>query len=289
MDEFLDIPYIPSASRNQFHEFDLFVPRGRSEETQRISSFICFVHGGAWRSEDKADHRDLARRLAVATQFAVAVPNYRLTVKDPTDAFHLHHPAHAEDVLHFLEFLITWIGPFTSPLITGLPPPSLYLLGHSCSAHMLATIILDSSDITPSLTPSPALMGSVKAIGMSEGIYDIDLLLSSFPAYREWFIQDAFGKGVNYSEYSATRFPPRALDKIQWLVVHSKGDSLVDIAQSETIYQHLCRIYEEAVVSGDCSVTRNWDELDEEHNVLLRGDRYVQIIANFVLHVSSLQ
>ena len=59
------------------------------------------------RSEDKADHAQLAKRIALKTQSCVAVPNYRLSpkgleanLKNP-----VHHPQHASDILLALTFL----------------------------------------------------------------------------------------------------------------------------------------------------------------------------------------
>lgn len=205
------------------------------------------------------------------TAFSVVIPNYRLTVGE---AAHLQHPAHAEDILAFLTFLLDWdqrgLGAFD--------PNRIYLMGHSCSAHMLASIFLDSSSITPSLTPSPALLGSVQGIIMSEGIYDIDLLLSSFPAYRDWFIEAAFGAQSSYPAASILALPLRAA-ALRWLVIHSKGDTLVDLTQSEKMHARLCTLYGEA---ADSHVYINTDQLDGEHNDILHNGVYVKICANFI-------
>jgi acetyl esterase/lipase len=228
-------------------------------------------------SEDKVDHSSLAYKLASFTRFPVVLPNYRLT---PTEEGHLRHPAHAEDILQFLSFLIVWKG------LQGLGPPydprKIYLMGHSCGAHILASIFLDSSSSSPTLAPSAQLFGAVRIIVMSEGIYDFDLLLSSFPAYREWFLQAAFGKSESYAKFSVTEFPLRTLNpRIKWLVIHSKGDTLVDMAQSETVYRHLCQLH--SAVSTDSLVARNVDELEEGHNEILSSDRFVRIVGDFLL------
>ena len=233
-------------------------------------------------SEDKADHRLLANRLAALTQFPVAVPNYRLTDTSSHGEDHLRHPSHAEDILQFLTFLITWSGP--PDFGNGLPPYNpreIYVIGHSCSAHMLASIFLDTSAVTPSLTPPRALSDAVHAIVMSEGIYDLDLLLASFPAYREFFVEDTFGPNESYSEYCVTAVPLRTTEpRMRWLIVHSKGDTLVDISQSEAMYSHLVQLHSATSVER---VFRNTSELDGEHNAILRGEHYARIVGSFIL------
>ncbi|KAG6850580.1 hypothetical protein H0H93_011248 [Arthromyces matolae] len=233
-------------------------------------------------SEDKHDHKKLAHNLAEETGFPVAVPNYRLTPRDPPDDHHFRHPGHAEDILDALRFLINWQGP---PGVGRLYDPNyLFLIGHSCSAHMLTSIFLDSSSISPTLTPPPPLLQAVKAIIMSEGIYDIDLLLASFPDYLEWFIRPTFGHRDSYAPFSTTNF--KLFDKhIKWLVIHSKGDTLINPPQSHEMYHHLCDLY------GDQSVThvqRNTDKLDGEHNDILLGFDYVYIVKDFVLHSNDI-
>jgi hypothetical protein len=230
-------------------------------------------------SEDKADHKELARKLALSTGFAVAIPNYRLTPRDPPRDDHFRHPGHAEDILLFLMFMSAWEGP------PGIGPiydsQVFYLLGHSCSAHMLASIFLDSSDISPTLTPPLTLLHAVKRIAMSEGIYDPESLIAveRFPQYRDWFIAPAFGRRDSYDAFSTTRFPLWNRD-IHWLIIHSKGDTMIDLSQSKMMYTRLCDLYGS---NADTHVHQNLDQLNTEHDDLLRGDEYVNIIKDFVL------
>ncbi|KAG1756541.1 Alpha/Beta hydrolase protein [Suillus paluster] len=228
LEEYTNISYIPSEPCNNFHNFDIYIPkqyepRNTSDEQPRgphtISPLVCFIHGGAWRSEDKLDHAGLARRLASFTGYAVAVTNYRLSPRETTEANAIHHPDHAKDVLRFLEFVITWRGPHD---ISVYDSNRLCLMGHSCGAHILSSIFLEAKRGEDPLCPSAKLLESTKAIITSEGIYDIDLLLSSFPAYRAWFIEAAFGRRSTYEEASVTKMIPRvAYRYLQWLIVHS--------------------------------------------------------------------
>ena len=220
-------------------------------------------------SEDKLQHAQLARNLAIATTYPVAIPDYRLSPRTGDPVF--IHPAHAQDVLQFLNFILSHPSP-------AFDPGKLAVIGHSCSAHMLSSIFLDSSAITPSLSPSPKLLHSVKAIIMSEGIYDLDILITSFPSYRERFIYRAFGIAESYSQFSVLTYPTRPLSDISWLLLHSKADSLVNQFQTDAMYNHLFQLCPQ-------NVFRNVDDLTEEHNVVLRGDRYVELIRQFIARI----
>ncbi|KAG1877886.1 alpha/beta-hydrolase [Suillus subalutaceus] len=272
LDEYTDISYIPSEPHNNFQSFNIYRPRNISDE-QPPPPLVCFIHGGAWRSEDKLDHIGLAHRLASFTGYAVAVPNYRLSPRETTEDNAICHPDHAKDVLRFLEFVITWGGPYGTSAYNS---NRLCLMGHSCGAHILSSIFLEATQGDDPLRPSAELLESTKAIIMSEGIYDIDLLLSSFPTYRAWFIEAAFGRQSTYEEASVTKMNPRVeYPHLQWLIVHSKGDTLVDEAQSEAMYQHLLRSVPH--------ITRNFGELIEEHNDILKGVEFVKLVGQYII------
>ncbi|EPQ58201.1 alpha/beta-hydrolase [Gloeophyllum trabeum ATCC 11539] len=276
--EYIDLPYAQTPSRDLYHEFDLFAPSVQGETA--LLPLICFVHGGAWRSEDKSYHRSLARKLVNSTGYPVALPNYRLTPKSPTADDYLHHPTHAEDILQFLKYILSWGGPESRALYD---PSMIYLLGHSCGAHMVTSILLDSSHVTPSLTPPPNVLKAVQGVVLSEGIYDLQELLKSFPGYRDWFIENAFGKRDDFSLFSTTSLDAREhAMHIEWLVIHSKGDTLVDEVQSRLMYTHLRSLYRRRDRLADNYIKMSFDDLDEEHNDLLRGDKFVQIVTDFI-------
>jgi acetyl esterase/lipase len=234
-------------------------------------------------SEDKANFSTLAKTLALQTNFPVAVPNYRLTPQEPEKDDYLRHPAHALDILQFLEFLMTWEGPQDPP--TKLyDPQRIYLIGHSCSAHMLTSIFLDSSSVTPSLTPTPSLLRSIQGIIMSEGIYDLELLLESFENYREWLLIPAFGHDRPLSDFATTKYPLRESGMhIRWLVIHSRGDTLVDLPQSEAMFEHLHQSYATVGLPTDDFVSKKFDKLEGEHDDILTDGVYVGIVRDFVV------
>ncbi|KAI9510865.1 Alpha/Beta hydrolase protein [Russula earlei] len=310
VDDFLDIPYAsaaPVGDRDGPHDplrsFDLFVPRPTTTTTEnrpersggsvsgvaaqalqvaRPPPLVCFVHGGAWRSEDKTDHGALARGLAAYTSFPVAVPNYRLTGPDNE----VRHPAHARDVLQLLAFLLAWPGPLEGSRSPPYDPTRMFLIGHSCSAHMLACILLDSSE--PALVPSAPLLRAVRGVVFAEGIYDIDALLRSFPAYRDWFIRDTFGDLSAYDRYSTTKMTLReGASHICWVILHSKGDTLVDTAQSHAMYGHLQSLCD-GRPGNVGSVVKSFDDLKGEHNAILQSVKYTEIVGDFILNVTNI-
>jgi acetyl esterase/lipase len=243
----------------------------------------------AWLgSEDKRYYNSLGRSLAAYTSCPVAVPNYRLTQPDDNGSPSLQHPAHAQDILQLLTFLLSWSGPQGQGYGYQVPPydPNrLYLIGHSCAAHMIASILLDSAE--PALVPSAMLLRAVRGVGFSEGIFDIDTLLKSFPAYRDWFIRETFGSLATYDRYSITRMALRDGAKhIRWMILHSKGDTLVDILQSQAIYDHLQSLYDGAV-HGSGQIVKNWDDLEGGHNEILQSGKYIQIVGDFISSIPN--
>lgn len=232
-------------------------------------------------------------RLAQRTGCTVAVPNYRLTPNEPTPETALQHPAHAEDVLAALEFLVRpsssgqsggGLGLDSDPQrrLDNARADEIYAIGHSCGAHILTAILLDSSTPTPSLRPSPTLLNAVRGVALSEGIYDIDLLLQSFPAYKSWFISNTFGDKPSYLCDSTTSYPRRENGgDPPWLIVHSSGDTLVDEAQSQAIYQHL--------ESLKFTVKKDWETLTIEHNDMLKTSQYSDLMGDFITELISRQ
>lgn len=110
---------------------------------------------------------------------------------------------------------------------------------------------------------------------MSEGIYDLDDLLLHFPGYKAWFIAAAFGDRDTYAESSVTSLPVRSLSTpIRWMVIHSKGDTLVNRGQSEALYDHLSGL--------GVSVQASLDQFEDEHDEVLQGDQFVQVVGDFI-------
>lgn len=178
--------------------------------------------------------------------------------------------------------MLVWDGPPGTDIQEALK--EIYLVGHSCSAHMIASIILDSTPITPSLNTPARLLDAIKGVVMSEGIFDLDQLLSRFPQYRERFVANAFGDTVKFSDFSVVNYPSRDhMDSTRWLIIHSKGDSLVDIGQSQAMYEHISRLYLKQNLPVDKHVRLDIDELQAEHNDIFKEDKYIEMVSSFIL------
>jgi len=141
---------------------------------------------------------------------------------------------------------------------------------------MLSSAFLSNTD--SSICPSDELLNAIKVIVVSEGIFDIDALLVRFPGYREWFIESAFGACDSYAQFSTLNYSLRATSSssISWLVLHSKGDTLVDQGQSDAMFAHLLNI------SGPQVVAINTEDLKEEHNAILVTDTYAHLVKDFI-------
>ncbi|EEB99569.1 hypothetical protein MPER_00730, partial [Moniliophthora perniciosa FA553] len=144
-------------------------------------------------------------------------------------------------------------------------------------AHMLSSIILDSSHVTPSLTPADKILAAVRGVIMSEGIYDLEMLLSRVPGYKDWFIEPAFGHMHSYADFSVSRYPPRGDNDVRWFIIHSKGDTLVDLVQSETMASHL------KAISSPAHVEDSIGQLEDEHDDVLRNEEYIRMVTRFIL------
>ncbi|KAF5391370.1 hypothetical protein D9757_002004 [Collybiopsis confluens] len=247
-----------------------FTEEHGAAKTRLVRALRIRLHTSSDISDTQLDHSLLARSLLAATSFPVAVPNYRLS----HDKNGVVHPAHAQDILECLEFIASNHA--------GLPPVfdpgRIFLIGHSCSAHIIASILLDSSTTFPSLTPSSVLLNAVQGVILSEGIYDIDLLLNDFPDYRSWFIADAFGDMPSYAPSNVATFPLRTRGNIPWLIIQSKGDTLINIAQSRAMLAHLKLQYDD----GSECVQESLHDLDDEHDSVLLSPIYQRIVTDFI-------
>jgi len=151
---------------------------------------------------------------------------------------------------------------------------------------MIASIILDSTSITPSLNTPSRLLDSIKGVIMSEGIFDLDKLVSCFPQYREWFVANAFGGIAKFSDFSVFNYSSREhMDSTRWLIIHSKGDTLIDVGQSQAMYEHISRLYLKQNLPVDKHVYFSTDALQVEHDDIFKEDKYIGMVSSFVLGV----
>ncbi|HSV20725.1 MAG TPA: alpha/beta hydrolase [Casimicrobiaceae bacterium] len=136
---------------------DLFLPAGRPRGT------LVFIHGGYWRSLDKADHAFVAPPF-VAQGIAVANLNYELC---PSVSI--------ADIVAQAQRAIAFLQREGSRL--GLPSAPLVVAGHSAGGHLAAMLLATPSDAFG--TPAHPVRGGVSL----SGVHDLEpLLLTSYNA-----------------------------------------------------------------------------------------------------------
>jgi acetyl esterase/lipase len=158
-----DIPYLPDGLPK--HKLDIYVPKG-----QKSFPVLFFIHGGAWRTGDRAQYAALGNRFAKEGIGVVAI-SYRLA---PANT----HPAQIEDAAAALAWTFDHIEEY------GGCKERIFVAGHSAGGHLAALISLDERYLK-SYGHSPRQIRGV--IPMS-GVYDIlglDYVFGSDPAMKK--------------------------------------------------------------------------------------------------------
>ncbi|KAF8610134.1 alpha/beta-hydrolase [Ceratobasidium sp. AG-I] len=265
-----DVAY---GSAHPAQKLDVYLPPA---DTAVGPATIVFIHGGAWRAGDKSKHEGHALDLLKQSGCPVIAINYRLSPGAKADGPAIHHPAHALDALEALRFIqehgSTQLGIPQSTL------SNLYLVGHSCGAHIITSIVLDAESESHKIDTPSSLLADIKGIFISEGIYEIDLLLKKFPSYSD-FIQGAFGEHDSYKDFSPAYYKLRGESPIYWLVVHSKGDTLVDEEQAESLWDHLWELYDR---KAHQYVEADWERLKLEHDEILQDGEFAAMVSQFI-------
>lgn len=207
-----DINYAMSAGPER--AYDLYLPTTGDPNRP----LLIFIHGGAWQSGDKKDYEGMGKAFANAG-IAVAVVNYQLSPK-------VQHPKHIEDVAFAYGHLAN--------NVQGFDPKRIFVMGHSAGAHMCGLMAADPDMLMRVGTNKDHYPKGM--IGL-EGIYDIPNLVKVWPAYKDGFIEKAFGKEIQWVAASPARYPLRL--KRPWLLVHASGDELVDMDQTKHFVDQL--------------------------------------------------
>ncbi|GAA5799169.1 hypothetical protein HPULCUR_004579 [Helicostylum pulchrum] len=225
-----------SVKDDKYRSVDLYlVP-----ELDNTSPLVVLIHGGAWRSEDKSDYKDLALQFR-EKGFHTASINYRLSLNDDTS---VQHPGHILDVGEGIEYLYQEYK-------------NIYLVGHSAGAHIAAMLLLDTE-----LSFHKYICG---ILGVS-GIYDLPLILHDFPTYLD-FVAQAFGTdATTYYCASATSKSSSLLQDKPIILAQSCQDKLINNNQTHAMFQHLKSM--QANVTVDMSITGDHYEIMNFDNLL---------------------
>lgn len=127
-----DVPYVEDGDPLQ--RLDLYLPDAVGCAPVPL---VVWVHGGGWRTGDKANAMDPKVRLWNDAGWAVASVNYRLTDVRAPAADQVVAPAHNEDVAAALAWLVTHRTEL------GVDRDRIALLGHSAGAGITAALAAD--------------------------------------------------------------------------------------------------------------------------------------------------
>ncbi|CAO3669479.1 unnamed protein product [Rhizopus stolonifer] len=206
-----------TSDTDPFRALDFYAAPQANEKTP----LVMLIHGGAWRTEDKADYKQLATD-SLSLGISVVSVNYRLSLLEKGETISsIQHPSHIQDVGAAVQFLAQ------TPINQQYDPQQIYLVGHSAGAHIALMLLLDDSFGCNSIIRG--------VLGVS-GIYDIPLLLSTFPSYLG-FIQQAFGT-CDYHQASPVCHH-HIVSKVKVMIAHSQEDSLINNQQALVMTDHL--------------------------------------------------
>ncbi len=134
----------------QKHKLDLYLPTDKKN-----FPVLLFIHGGSWRSGDKALYPALGNRFA-KLGIGVAIPSYRLMPKSP-------HPAQIDDTAAAFAWVYKNIAQY------GGDVNRLYVAGHSAGGHLAALLALDPRFLARYDIPPTA----IKGVAALSGVYDV--------------------------------------------------------------------------------------------------------------------
>jgi acetyl esterase/lipase len=132
------------------HKLDLYLPKGETG-----FPVLIFLHGGSWRSGDRALYAALGNRFA-KEGIGVVVPSYRLWPGAP-------HPAQIEDAFAAVDWTLREIAKH------GGDPKRVWVSGHSAGGHLAAYVALEKR-----------LWPSLRGVIAMSGVYDV----SSIAGFR---------------------------------------------------------------------------------------------------------
>jgi len=142
------------------------------------------IHGGGWRTGDKANAAMTRHKPAhfVGAGYVYASINYTLTAtrQDPA------HPAHVQDVAAALAWVHDTIDAY------GGDPDRLFVMGHSAGAHLAALVATDPARLAAHDKPLTIIKG---VIALDSAAYDIPRSMHELrigPSMRRMYA-NAFG------------------------------------------------------------------------------------------------
>ncbi|KAH9819442.1 putative Esterase/Lipase [Melampsora americana] len=261
-------------SNNPLQKLDLYIPTNPSSQPEPL---LIYVHGGAWRSGDKAQSSNqvLIDNLSIRfPKWTISSINYRLSVGD--DA--VLHPAHNQDVANAVNFLLDRPN-------AQYDKSQIYLLGHSVGAFICLSVSgIFSTGISTSTIQNPK---SVVGLGLIDGIYGLRELIEEYPDYID-FVKQAMGPDGKPNDWqtvsplhwslSISNFPTSS--KI--LIIHSKDDSLLSIKQTSLLVNHLNQLVTTSKFGSKLLIEADYNYVLGDHDELLASNQLADRIVKWL-------
>ena len=154
----LSIPYAKqSNAENLDQTFDFFPAKNGDKK----SPLLVFIHGGYWRSLDKADHSFVAP-VFVKKNIAVVVPNYSLCPKVTIE----------EIVMQMLAFMKHL---YLNADELGFDKNKIYISGHSAGGHLVTQLMCALWPIYDKRLPIDLIKGGLSL----SGIHDMEMMMEA--------------------------------------------------------------------------------------------------------------
>ncbi|PVU91248.1 hypothetical protein BB559_004228 [Furculomyces boomerangus] len=289
--EIKDIPYLED-SKSPEHTLDLYIPE-RTSDSDPLPELLVYIHGGCWRSGDKADYVPLGRGIPniglenSKPLIAVAVINYILSKKDDPS---ISHPQHFVDCVKSIEFLAKNAAGYK------YDSQKIHLCGHSAGGHLTGLITLDPPKTwwDPEANNGIVIANCIKSVIGVGGIYDHVDLVERIPSYDEFTVM-SFGTDKDFWKASAPqnapfdealqkslvgKFPPgfephgKPLLHVNYLVFVSTGDELIPVITSERYFDHVKSTGIKASIKADTDYGSHFGSLE--------NPLFFDIVYNFI-------
>jgi arylformamidase len=191
---------------------------------------LIFIHGGYWRSLDKADHAFLAPSL-VAAGATVVIPNYSLC------------PAvRIEDIALEMTRVVAWVHAQARSF--GADPARIALVGHSAGGHLAAMLLCCKWSLVAPGLPAQPVQGALSI----SGLYDLEPLRHAPFIRDDLQLTPASANRLSPAYYPRPKRPLYAVAggdeseeflRQNLLIRHQWGPTAVPVCETVSGYHHL--------------------------------------------------
>ena len=224
----LDVSYVPGPKAHPRQKLDLYIPNDPVAPTRGPLPVIVFVHGGAWRTGDKADCPAIP---FTADGYAVASVGYRLSQ-------HATFPAQIDDC----RAAIRWLR--ANARSYNLDPDRIGAWGPSAGGHLVALLgTMDDVEAEDGKRKAPS--AKVQCVVDWFGPSDLAKMNAQAPPFSrmDHDAPDApeallVGGPVQQNKDKAAAASPVTYvtkDDPPFLIVHGDQDPLVPLGQSQEL------------------------------------------------------